>query len=370
MFLARFFDYGSDPVGDARLGIPLSYPDVEHYFADHVKPSNVFRVVVLGDSQTVNVPYDLGYPKLLQDFLDQQDLGTKKVEVYNAGAHGHSPYQYYLTLSERLIKFKPDLVVVAFYIGNDFLDLYRNDDRPSLVFDKSGFHHRAPFFLKFRVLEPEAWWTSFRVARLFYATWKRAIGYQISRVRAIWAIGQNSDEGFTASAKYLYTIARGSSISDAIFRQSMNQILFLKRFPKEQVAINRINSHILDLMASLSRSQEFRLLYMPIPSKLQIEPETTEPVLQQTLDLCGFDRKALRLEDLLTENLMTSLDEHKIASINILTVMRRLRSETAFYDSSYHLAPEGHRVIASILGPVVAKTVIDSTINASIIRPN
>lgn len=363
VFPARFFEYGSDPVGDVRLGIPLSYPDTEHYFAEPVKPSNVFRIVVLGDSQTVSVPYDVSYPKLLQEFLDKQDLGSKTVEVYDAGAQGHSPYQYYLTLSERLLKFKPDLVIVAFYIGNDFLDLYRDDDRPSLVFDKTGFHHRAPVFLKFRAPGAEAWWSSFRVARLSHDIWRRVIGYQVSRVRAIWTIGQNSGEGVVASAKYLYTIARGDSISAAIFRQSMNQILFLKSFPKEQIAIDRINLHVLDMMASLSHHEGFKLLYMPIPSKLQIEPEASEPVLQKTLDLCGFDRSVLALEDSLINGLLTSLGERKIMAIKVATNMRELKSGTALYDSTFHLAPEGHRVIASLLGPEVAKAVRASVVN-------
>jgi len=357
LFPARFFDYGSDPVGDARLGIPLSYPDTEHYFVEPIKPSNVFRIVVLGDSQTISVPYEISYPKLLQEFLDKQDLGGIKIEVYDAGAPGHSPYQYYLTLNERLLKFKPDLVIVAFYIGNDFLDLYRDDDRPSLTFDNTGFHHKSPVFLKYRVPGPEAWWASFRVARLSHAIWSRTFEYQASRVQAIWTIGQNSGEGLVASAKYLYTIARGNSISDAIFRQSMNQTLFLNSFPREKILIDRINLHILDMMASLSYREGFKFLYMPIPSKLQIEPEASEPVLQQTLNLCGFDRSVLALEDSLSDDLLKSLAERRIGAIDVTKDMRKLKSGIALFDSSYHLSPEGHRVIGSLLGPEVEKAV-------------
>lgn len=358
IFPSRFFDYGSDPVGDALLGIPLSFPDTEHYFTEAVKPSNVFRVVVLGDSQTVSVPYDLSYPKLLEDYLKNQDLGGKKLEVYDAGAQGHSPYQYYLTLNDRLLKFKPDLIIVALYVGNDFLDLYREDDRPSLAFDGTNFNHRPPVFSKYRAPVPEPWWVSFRITRLTHGLWTRSAGYQISRVRAIWAVGQNSGEGILASAKYLYTIARGNSISDAIFRQSMNQILFLKTFPKEKIVIDRINLYVLDMMVSLSRREGFQLLYMPVPSKLQIEPETTEPVLQKTLDLCGFDRSALALEDSLTEGLFKDLSERAIKTIELAQMMRERRSGGELYDSSFHLAPEGHKVIASLLGPIVAKAVI------------
>jgi lysophospholipase L1-like esterase len=359
----ELFAYNTAYMGDPLLGIPLSNVDVKADFSEEPKPADVYRIVVLGDSQTVSVRNEASYAEVLQALLNREDLKGKRVEVYNAGGPGHSHYQYYLTLKERLIRYQPDLVIVGFYVGNDFLDLYRNDDRPSLFFDGRQFVHKAPEFSQYIDPSRSGWLQSSRVARLVQLFLQRTAGYQLSRVRAMWAIGQQSREGYGAAARYLYTITRGYFINQHIFRQSMNQILFLKSFPSEQVVLDRVNRRVTELMKELMERDRIRLLYVPIPTKLQIEPGSDPVVLDKTLRLCGFDRNALSVEDHLNESFVSLLKEHGIESLDVKGALREKAKTGVLYDETYHLKEAAHSVIGMELYEKVKPIVLSGIQN-------
>ena len=84
------------------------------------KPDDVFRIVVLGDSFGVGaVPYSHHYLRLLEDELDGLEPG-KQIEVCNLGLSRTGP-QHYLSLLQQIgPSLQPDLVLVGFFLGNDF----------------------------------------------------------------------------------------------------------------------------------------------------------------------------------------------------------------------------------------------------------
>jgi lysophospholipase L1-like esterase len=83
------------------------------------KPAGEFRVVVLGDSYTVGgqVPYEQTFPAVLE--RDLHDAGYANVRVINAGVGGYTTFNESRLLAEDLAWLKPDLVVVAAFLGND-----------------------------------------------------------------------------------------------------------------------------------------------------------------------------------------------------------------------------------------------------------
>jgi lysophospholipase L1-like esterase len=83
------------------------------------KPAGEFRVVVLGDSYTVGgqVPYEQTFPAVLE--RDLHDAGYANVRVINAGVGGYTTFNEGRLLAEDLAWLKPDLVVVAAFLGND-----------------------------------------------------------------------------------------------------------------------------------------------------------------------------------------------------------------------------------------------------------
>ena len=87
------------------------------------KPSNIKRIVSLGDSYTVG--YEVAGDKTFSSVLERQlNRHGYQVEVLNAGVSGHSTAEEYLYLKRELLKYDPDLVLVGFY-GNDLVDNVR-----------------------------------------------------------------------------------------------------------------------------------------------------------------------------------------------------------------------------------------------------
>jgi hypothetical protein len=116
--------------------------DREH---DQVKPKNTLRIAVLGDSFTeaVHVPMERTFWAKMENRLAKCDaLKGKKVEVINFGVQGYGTAQELITLRKKVWEYQPDIVVLAFFIGNDIInnspklehDLYR----PFFVYDQNG----------------------------------------------------------------------------------------------------------------------------------------------------------------------------------------------------------------------------------------
>ncbi|MGB8686729.1 MAG: SGNH/GDSL hydrolase family protein [Microcoleus sp.] len=117
--------------------------DREHTKA---KPPNTLRVAVLGDSFTeaIHVPIEQTFWSKLERKLGncQAVKGRKNVEVINFGVQGYGTAQELIMLRKKVWDYHPDIVVLAFFIGNDVInnspkleyDLYR----PFFVYDASG----------------------------------------------------------------------------------------------------------------------------------------------------------------------------------------------------------------------------------------
>lgn|GEM_PF-976234 len=87
--------------------------DVEH----EEKPApDTLRVALLGDSfmQAPDIDLERSFPRLLEHRLIGQ-----KAEVINFGVIAYSTAQELLTLKEEALKYKPKVVLLAFYCGND-----------------------------------------------------------------------------------------------------------------------------------------------------------------------------------------------------------------------------------------------------------
>ena len=80
------------------------------------KPAGVRRIAVLGDSFTWGV--GATDDELYTAQLEQALPGT---EVLNFGVSGYGPVQYHL-LTEKVLSFEPDVVVIGFCLGNEFID--------------------------------------------------------------------------------------------------------------------------------------------------------------------------------------------------------------------------------------------------------
>ena len=117
--------------------------DREHTKA---KPPNTLRIAVLGDSFTeaIHVPVEQTFWSKLERKLGNCEAvkGRKKVEVINFGVQGYGTAQELIMLRKKVWDYSPDIVVLAFFIGNDVINNSRKLEydhyRPFFVYDASG----------------------------------------------------------------------------------------------------------------------------------------------------------------------------------------------------------------------------------------
>jgi len=97
----------------------MGFPDREFKIP---KPNDTFRIVALADSFGVMpmMPYEYNHLTLLEDEL-QGFAGSRKIDVANLGMAGNSPAHYLAILEEVGTQLNPDLVVMYFFLGNDFV---------------------------------------------------------------------------------------------------------------------------------------------------------------------------------------------------------------------------------------------------------
>ncbi|MDY7008641.1 MAG: SGNH/GDSL hydrolase family protein [Cyanobacteriota bacterium] len=98
------------------------------YERSKTKPENGLRIALLGDSFTeaLNVKLEDTYGAIMEAKLQQCSvLKNRKVEVMNFGVNGYGTAQQLMTLRHHVWDYQPDLVILAFYPGNDISNNYR-----------------------------------------------------------------------------------------------------------------------------------------------------------------------------------------------------------------------------------------------------
>ncbi len=136
----------------------IGFRDIEHRLE---KDSNVFRIVILGDSYTEadQVTLEQRFSSLLEQKLNSNP-NNKNIEIITLGRNGFGTDQEYLTLKNIGYKYDPDLVILVFYkndVRNNyakFENAYNNmnengntssNTHPFFIINKSGELEKLPF---------------------------------------------------------------------------------------------------------------------------------------------------------------------------------------------------------------------------------
>ena len=93
---------------------------------DYPKPPGEFRILVTGDSFTFaeQVNQDQTFTQRLETRLNAEQPGLT-YRVLNAGSNGWATANEAVYLAKEGVRFRPDVVIVALYLGNDISDNYR-----------------------------------------------------------------------------------------------------------------------------------------------------------------------------------------------------------------------------------------------------
>lgn len=106
----------------------LGFRDFDH---DLEKPPGTLRIAVLGDSFTeaVQVPLEETWWRIMARRLSESGCGdggpqtpAARIEVLNFAVSGYSTAQSLRVLREEALRFSPDAVLLAFFLGNDLVE--------------------------------------------------------------------------------------------------------------------------------------------------------------------------------------------------------------------------------------------------------
>ncbi len=106
------------------------------------KPPDIYRILIVGDSfaQGWQVPLEEGFPHLLEEQLNA--AGGRRVEVINLSVDTYGTDRELLLYATLGWRFQPDVVLLAFYMGNDV----KNNSHLLEGHDSGGYDHMRPFF--------------------------------------------------------------------------------------------------------------------------------------------------------------------------------------------------------------------------------
>lgn len=105
------------------------FKDVEF---DQKKAEGTYRIIGIGDSFTYGgIPYQYNFLTLLEEKLNQNL--KRKIELINMGIVGIGPKDYLSLLVNEGLVLKPDMVLLSFYLGNDFSDNYKSQENRKIL---------------------------------------------------------------------------------------------------------------------------------------------------------------------------------------------------------------------------------------------
>jgi hypothetical protein len=270
---------------------------------DYPKPAGEYRILVIGDSFT--------FTQLLETRLNAEAGGTYR--VLNAGSNGWATANEAVYLTKEGVKFKPDLVVVALYLGNDISDNYRRVATVQNAVEADlNLRGADAFEGPRRVLRKSELYTVFESGVLAKLPW--------------WG-----DDG-------------GSSSSDRRAPRTLEEA-------QEAWAITE---GLLDRMRDVSESQGARFMVLVVPSATAVAQRGGTAVRENDEDdeddsssddiKPGFEDPHGSLAELTARSNLISLD--------LLTHLRRADSrikERLYYRQNAHWTAAGHGVAADEL---------------------
>ena len=308
-------------------------------------------IVTLGDSQTYgeSSPAKYSWPSILGSLTGK--------ETYNMGVSGYGPAEYFYLFGNGALEFKPDIVVVGFYLGNDLADTY------TAVYTVERWAHlrnpasaRSPEDGEETKADgaPEAEETPLEKKPFEYELKRRVYG------AAGW-FAENSVLYRIVTASYLgdrmrekMMLDRGEKITTLDAREYGIHTGFTPVRRLEALDLDRENIReglalalgFFDNMNKLAEENGVRFLVVILPTKESVFGEFIEG--NTALRYSGEIDRLLLNERQVSVEAESYFDEHGIPYLDLLGPLREAALREQIYPNNYsgHFNRNGNRVIA------------------------
>jgi lysophospholipase L1-like esterase len=322
---------------EGRAYIRINRYGFRHGDRGPAKPAETWRVAVLGDSfiEAFQVPEEQTFCAQLERRLQAcADLAGRRVEVLNFGVSGYGTAQQLRMLRHYAAQYRPDLVLLAFFPGNDL----RNNSAELEPYQVRPFYHLQGDDL---VLDE-----SFRQHPDYVkaqSAWVRGKFALTDRMRTLQLVYQLRDAW------------RQPAVTDGRFGVDLAALAEPRNEAWRQAW--ELTERLLAETAAEATRHQARFLVLTVGSDVQVHPDpSVRAAAGRQLgahDLAYADRR---------------LDQwgrqHGIDVINLAEPMGRHASENRAYLHGFdntqlgtgHWNPEGHRVAAEIAAAAICGT--------------
>ena len=320
----------------AEFSVPIRYNskgwrDVERTYAN---ASGAYRVVVLGDSfmEAYSVPLESAFSQVLEARLST----GRPVEVINLGVGGYGTLQAWTALTLEGLKYRPDLVLLAFYGHNDAAD--NSLTIQQAIADETSRSARSRPFLdpttsQWRVVPPDVV-ASRNAFQHALGRGGAAPGSLLDRVKrmALYGLARDVWRGLERTTVGVTTVRDGRRLDPASDVYRCDETT-------DYAEAWRVTERILARLATDVRRAGARLAVFSVPSNLEIEPPRGRD------GLC-FDQppSSRRLPDILAA--------HAIDYIDLLPHFRAAHDAGArlfWMKSDLHWTSAGHALAARVV---------------------
>lgn len=336
------FEYDPDLGFRVRAHIPGPAGPVTNQFGfcdrDYPlqKTPGVFRIVVVGDSFSWAGGLEGNYSALLETMCERRD-SSHKIDVINTGYPGTHTGEELAMLKKYGLQYNPDLVVLGFFVGNDFIDA--DPDRKRIVVNGSYVDiskSREHKFLGYPIVAQ---------SRLLLFLEQKYRVYAETRRAAREARGQPEQSGTFSEETYL-----GIERSRLEFFNSTPASL-----KQWQTNIDYIFQSISE-MDALLKSRNIKFVVAIYPDEFQVNDTVLKTIFEKyKLKPEGYDLT-------LAQNLLKSFLQSK--GIPFIDFLDRFRAEGKQHDlyslRDTHWNGAGNQLAADILFEDLAKRVENS----------
>ncbi len=244
-------------------------------------------------------------------------LGTKNLEVLNFGVPGYGFADIELLLREEILSFKPQVLVLASFNGNDFLDTYLGLERYDLSAVENGYYKENPEPILRRI--PEAYRPD-RPNRL-----------SVSNLALYQAYRNAADRFLPDVIPSTFAINRSGLCTSYSFWSQWP-------YPDIAARIKDDSLQVLDRIVAICRRNNIRLVLIAIPY--------VDQVYAPAVSGDGFDYRFPQ----------TFVEEFALArSVPYLDLAVELRKrvgglkESLYFGTDVHFGDFGHRIVGEII---------------------
>ena len=327
-------------------------------------PPGTRRIVCVGDSHTDGVCWnEESYPNRLESLLNSERGSSEphdasprgRFDVVNAGFGPSSPYQQLWAYERVHRRFRPDLLVVSFYAGNDLADLMRTDLPVRLERRDGRLEHVGTAAAAAPSMESarnRSWLEQLKQPLRDYSSTYHAL------TRVAWlrrAVVRHVGMG----DPYFDRIEYAALANAGPVWQGLNQAYYFHHHPddwKEAVARQR---WVLRRFQTLAEEDGIPLRLVLIPTLRMIHPETDAEALADTIRVLELDADAVAADARAYDAVRGLAEELQIKAFDLRPMFQERRrtrpDEPLYFRFDHHLNTRANEWIAAELAGEVAR---------------